>query len=113
MIARPLMTPDELKSMQKGQFVIMKTGRNPIRATLRLFTKWGITFDKQYELEDRGARAVHYVNRFGMEREVKRAYRKKEAIFMEEVDADGYDSDSGQEIMENTMSREEKKHIKI
>lgn len=26
MIERPLMTPDELKSMPKGQFVVMKTG---------------------------------------------------------------------------------------
>ena len=31
MIERPLMTPDELKSMPKGQFIVMKTGAYPIR----------------------------------------------------------------------------------
>ena len=45
MIERPLMTPDELKSMPKGQFVVMKTGANPMKVKLKLFYKWGITFD--------------------------------------------------------------------
>ena len=31
MIERPLMTPDELKSMPKGQYVVMKTGFYPMK----------------------------------------------------------------------------------
>ena len=31
MIERPLMTPDELKSMPKGQFIVMKTGAHPMK----------------------------------------------------------------------------------
>jgi type IV secretion system protein VirD4 len=46
MIERPLMTPDELKSMPKGQFVVMKTGCHPMKVNLKLFFKWGIQFDK-------------------------------------------------------------------
>ena len=30
MIERPLMTPDELKSLSKGTFVVMKTGFYPM-----------------------------------------------------------------------------------
>ena len=46
MIERPLMTPDELKSVPKGEFVVMKTGAHPMRTRLRLFLDWGITFEK-------------------------------------------------------------------
>ena len=30
MMGRPLMTPDELKAIPKGSFVVMKTGTNPM-----------------------------------------------------------------------------------
>lgn len=56
MIERPLMTPDELKSMPKGQFVVMKTGVHPMRVKLKLFYKWGIKFneDEPYTVTDNG-----------------------------------------------------------
>ena len=47
MMERPLMTPDELKSIPKGEFVVMKTGTHPMRTRLRLFLDWGITFDPE------------------------------------------------------------------
>ncbi len=46
MIERPLMTPDELKSMPKRQFVIMKTGFYPMKVRLKLFFKWGFGLTK-------------------------------------------------------------------
>lgn len=65
MIERPLMTPDELKSMPKGQFVVMKTGVHPMRVKLKLFFKWGIKFneDKPYSVEDNGGREVVYAEK--------------------------------------------------
>ena len=45
MMQRPLMTADELKSMPKGSFIVMKTGSNPMRTKLKLFFEWGIRFD--------------------------------------------------------------------
>lgn len=39
MIERPLMTPDELKSLPKGNFIVMKTGCYPMRVKLKLFFK--------------------------------------------------------------------------
>lgn len=50
MMERPLMTPDELKSIPKGQFVIMKTGTHPMQTRLRLFLEWGISFGDPYLL---------------------------------------------------------------
>ena len=62
MIERPLMTPDELKSMPKGQFVVMKTGFYPMKVKLKLFFKWGIHFDEDhpYTVADQGNREVKY-----------------------------------------------------
>ena len=48
MIERPLMTPDELKSIPKGHFIVMKTGTHPMQTRLRLFLEWGITFGEPY-----------------------------------------------------------------
>lgn len=36
MMGRPLMTPDELKSLPKGDFIVMKTGTHPMRTHLHL-----------------------------------------------------------------------------
>lgn len=63
MIGRPLMTVDELKSMPKGQFIVMKTGTHPMISKLKLYFKWGIEFGAAYIHEDRGARSVKYMER--------------------------------------------------
>ena len=63
MIERPLMTPDELKSLPKGTFVVMKTGFYPMKVKLKLFFKWGIEFEEQYKVTENGNRNVEYANR--------------------------------------------------
>ena len=65
MIERPLLTPDELKSLPKGQFVVMKTGVHPMRVKLKLFFKWGIEFDEDnpYTVTDHGGREVQYAEK--------------------------------------------------
>lgn len=55
MMQRPLMTADELKSLPKGTFIVSKTGSHPMRTRLRLFTKWEITFEEPYEIEEKSA----------------------------------------------------------
>ena len=65
MIERPLLTPDELKSLPKGDFIVMKTGVHPMRVHLKLFFKWGIEFDKDnpYTVPDMGNREVMYADK--------------------------------------------------
>ena len=65
MIERPLLTPDELKSLPKGHFVVMKTGVHPMRVKLKLFFKWGIEFDEDnpYTVTDHGGREVKYAEK--------------------------------------------------
>ena len=46
MMERALLTPDELKALPKGTFIVTKTGAHPIKVKLKLFFKWGIEFEK-------------------------------------------------------------------
>ena len=74
MIERPLMTPDELKSMPKGQFIVMKTGTNPMKVKLKLFFKWGIAFGKPYQVPDQGSRPVRYASRQALMEAIHEAF---------------------------------------
>ena len=74
MIERPLLTPDELKSLPKGEFVVMKTGVHPMRTRLKLYFKWGIFFDAPYTAPDRGNRRVEYAQRGELEAAILRKY---------------------------------------
>ena len=89
MIERPLLTPDELKSMPKGQFVVMKTGVHPMRVRLKLFYKWGIHFDKDnpYTVTDNGGREVEYAEKQEIIEGIMKKYRKKEYEEMKEAEA--------------------------
>ena len=68
MMERPLLTPDELKSIPKGNFIVQKTGQHPMRTRLRLFLEWGISFEEPYIVPERVDRAVAYANREDLER---------------------------------------------
>ena len=74
MIQRPLMTADELKSLPKGNFIVSKTGTHPMRTKLKLFLKWGITFEEPYESEEKSARKVAYADKQEIEEEIIRRY---------------------------------------
>ena len=74
MIERPLMTPDELKSMPKGSFIVAKTGVHPMQVQLRLFLDWGIKFDKSYEVPERAQRPVAYASKQELEAAILRKH---------------------------------------
>ena len=77
MMERALMTPDELKSIPKGEFVVMKTGTHPMRTKLRLFLDWGITFDPDgYRMPERAARKIAYVDQRELVRSIQQHYTK-------------------------------------
>jgi type IV secretion system protein VirD4 len=74
MAERALMTPDELKSIPKGEFVVMKTGSHPMRTRLRLFLDWGITFGEPYQAPEHGQRRVYYAGRQELEQAIQNRY---------------------------------------
>ena len=74
MMERPLMTPDELKSIPKGSFVVMKTGTHPMRTKLRLFLDWGIRFEGLYTVEEKAHRKVVYADKQMLEENIVRKH---------------------------------------
>ena len=78
MIERALLTPDELKSLPKGTFVVMKTGCYPMKVRLKLFFKWGISFPNEvYTVPDKGNRKVTYASQSLLEAAIGRQYGKR------------------------------------
>lgn len=63
MAERALLSPDELKNLPKGNFVVMKTGSHPMRTKLQLYFKWGIQFEKPYQVPERVRREVYYAGK--------------------------------------------------
>lgn len=76
MTGRPLMTPDELKSMPKDTFIVTKTGSNPMKTILRLFFKWGIELKEEYEIPESAVRKVVYADKEKIEEAIE--YVKRE-----------------------------------
>lgn len=75
MIERPLMTPDELKSMPKGSFIVAKTGIHPMQVRLRLFLDWGIRFGKPYQVPEKAQRPVAYASKQELEAAILRKHQ--------------------------------------
>ena len=102
MIERPLLTPDELKSLPKGQFVVMKTGVHPMRVKLKLFFKWGIEFDEDnpYAVPDHGGREVQYAEKKEIMDGIIKKYHP-DWIVKDKPATDGGNGISGQEQTES------------
>lgn len=80
MMERPLMTADELKSIPKGSFIVMKTGSHPLRTRLRLFLEWGITFEESYTVPERVQREVRYADKTQLVKSIQKKYPKQEPV---------------------------------
>ena len=80
MMERPLMTPDELKSMPKGQFVVMKTGFYPMKVRLKLFFQWGIRFDEAhpFTVRENSNREIAYASKNELQAAILSKYPPKQ-----------------------------------
>ncbi len=99
MIERLLLTPDELKSLPKGTFVVMKTGFYPMKVKLKLFFKWGIKFEENYEVMENGNREVHYANRSELFNSIIQTYCPQ--YFEQPVTDSDFDEANGEKKKKN------------
>lgn len=95
MMERPLMTADELKSMPKGQFIVMKTGAHPMKVKLKLFFEWGISFGAPYTVPDKGNRVVPYAGKETLIQAILEKYPP--APVVEEVEGENQEDSSKQQ----------------
>ncbi len=114
MIERPLMTPDELKSMPKGQFVVMKTGFYPMKVKLKLFFDWGIEFDEKhpYTVPDQGNRKVEYAEKSDIMDAIVQKYRPDLLDPPAPSDDSSHGGQSEEMSDKNTPSNGSKKNLK-
>ena len=63
-----------LLSLLQQMLIVSKTGCHPMRTKLKLFLKWGITFEEPYEIEEKSARKVAYADKQEIEEEIIRRF---------------------------------------
>ncbi len=74
MIKRPLMTADELKNMEKGKWILEKTGFHPMQTTMDRFERWKIQMDDPYTLKTSAVQTVYYATRAELFENVQKKY---------------------------------------
>ena len=95
MAERALLSPDELKNLPKGNFIVMKTGTHPMRTKLQLYFKWGISFEELYQVPERAQREVYYAGKEELLMNIKKSlYSKPQPIAT--TKADDYMSSYGE-----------------
>ena len=76
MIARPLKTVDELKTLPRGQFIVMKTGTHPMQTEFQLYLKWGIEFGEPFSIPEKRIQDVKYADRVEIQKAILMRYPK-------------------------------------
>lgn len=111
MIERPLMTPDELKALPKGTFVVTKTGFYPMKVKLKLFFKWGIEFEKEpYVVPLRDSSMVTYASRETLTEAIQAKYPAKEKKDDDDTIPDGSICVEEEMAMQNSPKLNTKPH---
>lgn len=77
MVKKPLMSPNAIKEMKKGEWVLMKTGQNPVKVSLPPCEAWGIKFDENspYKIASKSSREVSYADRTQLFSAIQNKYR--------------------------------------
>ena len=111
MIERPLMTPDELKALPKGTFVVTKTGFYPMKVKLKLYFKWGIEFEKEpYVVPLRDASTIAYASREALTEAIQAKYPPKEKKDDDDTIPDGSICVEEEMAMQNSPKLNTKPH---
>ncbi len=62
MMEVPLMAPNELREMPRGEYVLLKTFCRSAKTRMPLFTEWGITLEEKYHVPERAIREIEYMD---------------------------------------------------
>ncbi len=62
MMAKPLMSADQIKRIPKGTFVSLKTGAFPMKIEIPFYSEWGIILDDDFQVNDRDICVPEYIS---------------------------------------------------
>lgn len=81
MVQKPLMTAEQLKTMPRNQWVLMKTRSRPFITTLKRYNDWGIKLDCPYQMKENATRKVKYASKDELKSAILEKYPQKENVF--------------------------------
>jgi type IV secretion system protein VirD4 len=81
MVQKPLMTAEQLKTMPRNQWVLMKTHSRPFITTLKRYNDWGIKLDCPYQMKENATRKVKYASKDELKSAILEKYPQKENVF--------------------------------
>lgn len=97
MTSRALMTADEIKRIPKGTFIVLKTGVYPIKANIRLYKDWGITFEDDCIADNNIIMNPKYVSVDTLKKAIMDMAIEKRDILQEDID----ESNKVKEVLKN------------
>ena len=82
MIKKPLMSAEQIKNMKKGEWILTRTGMNPVKMKLPQLERWNIRIDKEhpYRIESKASRVVEYADRSSLMNAIRREYHNANLI---------------------------------
>lgn len=63
MIARPLMTPDEIRTLPMGEWIFLKTRNHPMHTTLKRYSDWNIILNQPFHIPSQPLKPIRYASR--------------------------------------------------
>ncbi|MGN1468200.1 MAG: type IV secretory system conjugative DNA transfer family protein [Ruminococcus sp.] len=83
MVKMPLMTADQITNLKKGEWVLKKTGMNPLQIKLPKLEKYGIKIDSvsPYKIKNKNVRTVNYADRNSLINAVMNKYHNSNASY--------------------------------
>ncbi len=78
MIQRPLLTADEIKTLEQNKWILMKSRTHPLVTTMKRYNEWGIKLNCPYQMQENAARKVKYADKDELRAAVLRKYPPKQ-----------------------------------
>ena len=76
MIEHSLLSPVELRRLERGVFIIMKSGSYSMKSKLKLFKDWGIEFDCPRTMSAKATKRVCYASKNILQSKICEAFNK-------------------------------------
>ena len=76
MIEHSLLSPVELRRLERGVFIIMKSGSYSMKSKLKLFKDWGIEFDCPRSISAKATKNVCYASKNVLQSKISEAFNK-------------------------------------
>jgi len=86
MIQRPLLTADEIKTLEQNKWILMKSRNHPLITTMKRFNEWGIILDCPFTMPENAERTVKYASSNALMASVSSKYPPHQTITEFNVD---------------------------